>query len=172
MNNLEPRIYVACLAAYNNGFLHGEWIDANQDAESLYAEIKKILISSPIPKAEEWSIHDFEGFGNLHINEYTDLENVSSLAKFVVEHGELGTEVLSYFGGDLDDAERAVEECYHGEFASEEDFAYHWTHEIDCREVPGYLQHYIDYQAMARDFFINDFYSIEIRHKVHVFSNY
>ena len=23
-----PRIYVACLAAYNNGRLHGRWIDA------------------------------------------------------------------------------------------------------------------------------------------------
>jgi Antirestriction protein (ArdA) len=26
----EPRIYVACLAAYNNGYLHGAWIDAIQ----------------------------------------------------------------------------------------------------------------------------------------------
>ena len=27
----EPRIYVACLAAYNNGHLHGAWIDAAQE---------------------------------------------------------------------------------------------------------------------------------------------
>ncbi|WP_447531297.1 antirestriction protein ArdA, partial [Legionella pneumophila] len=25
-----PQIYVACLAAYNNGIVHGEWIDATQ----------------------------------------------------------------------------------------------------------------------------------------------
>jgi hypothetical protein len=24
----QPQIYVACLAAYNNGRLHGVWIDA------------------------------------------------------------------------------------------------------------------------------------------------
>ena len=24
----QPRIYVACLAAYNNGILHGAWIEA------------------------------------------------------------------------------------------------------------------------------------------------
>ena len=24
----QPRIYAACLAAYNNGILHGEWIEA------------------------------------------------------------------------------------------------------------------------------------------------
>jgi len=173
MNNiLNPRIYVACLAAYNNGFLHGKWIDANQDVDSLYTEIKKILIASPIPKAEEWAIHDYEGFGDVYINEYADLENVSSLAKFVAEHGELGAEVLSHFCGDLDDAERALEECYHGEFASEEEFAYYWTHEVDCGDIPGYLECYIDYKAMARDFFISDFYSIELKHKVHVFSNY
>lgn len=30
-----PRIYVACLASYNNGVLHGRWIDANQSADDL-----------------------------------------------------------------------------------------------------------------------------------------
>lgn len=51
---MKPRIYVACLAADNNGYLHGEWIDVNQDSDSLYADIKNILTSSPIPDAEEW----------------------------------------------------------------------------------------------------------------------
>jgi antirestriction protein len=173
MNNiLEPRIYVACLAAYNNGHLHGVWIDANQDADSLYVDVKNMLAESPIPRAEEWAIHDFEGFGDVRINEYAGLENVSNLAKFVAEHGELGAEVLSHFCGDLDDAERALEECYHGEFASEEDFACYWLREVDCRDIPDYLENYIDYKAMAYDFFISDFYSIELKHKVHVFSNY
>ena len=30
-----PRIYVACLAAYNNGILHGAWIEAT-DAWSMW----------------------------------------------------------------------------------------------------------------------------------------
>ena len=29
----QPRIYVACLAAYNNGCLHGRWIDATTPDE-------------------------------------------------------------------------------------------------------------------------------------------
>jgi hypothetical protein len=33
--NLEPRIYVACLAAYNNGLLHGAWIDVEDDADAV-----------------------------------------------------------------------------------------------------------------------------------------
>lgn len=27
--NTKPRIYAACLAAYNSGYLHGAWIDAD-----------------------------------------------------------------------------------------------------------------------------------------------
>jgi antirestriction protein len=84
----------------------------------------------------------------------------------------LGAEVLGHVTGNLEEAQRVIEECYHGEHDSEEDFAYYWTHEVDCREVPEYLKHYIDYKAMACDFFINDFFSIELNHKVHVFSNY
>jgi len=27
----QPRIYVACLASYNSGFVHGAWINAAQE---------------------------------------------------------------------------------------------------------------------------------------------
>jgi len=60
--DVTPRIYVACLAAYNNGKLRGEWIDANQDDDAIFDDIKKILSTSPEPLAEEWAIHDYEGF--------------------------------------------------------------------------------------------------------------
>ena len=166
---LKPRIYVACLAAYNNGYLHGEWIDADQEVDSLYAEIKRILASSPIPEAEEWAIHDYEEFGDLSINEYTGLETVSALARFVVDHDEVGAVVLAHVNGDIDDANRLLEECYHGEHDSEEDFA--MTLAEDTMTIPDYLSYYIDYEKMARDLFINDFFSFEINHKVHVFSH-
>lgn len=166
---LKPRIYVACLAAYNNGFLHGEWIDADQDVDSLYAEIKKILVSSPIPDAEEFAIHDYEEFGDLSIDEYESLETVSAFASFVSEHDELGSAVLAHMNGDIDDANRLLEEYYHGEHDSEEDFAMSFAE--DTMTIPDYLSYYIDYEKMARDLFINDFFSIEVNHKIHVFSH-
>ncbi len=125
MNSLEPKIYVACLAAYNSGYLHGEWIDANQYVDSLYEEINNMLARSPIGEAEEWAIHDYEGFGEGVLSESTGVERVVELAKFLVEHGELGREVLSHFVGDVNSAQSALEENYHGEFSSEEDFAYY-----------------------------------------------
>lgn len=172
MKTLNPKIYVACLAAYNNGYLHGEWIDANQNENELYAEVKKILAASPVSNAEEFAIHDFEGFGDVSIEEYSSLKTVSKMARFIDEHDELGAAVLAHVGGDIDGALKLLEECYQGEFNSEEDFAYYWIHEVDCREIPDYLEHYIDYKVMARDFFMGDFFSIEINRKVYVFSNY
>ncbi|WP_273241477.1 antirestriction protein ArdA [Hyphomonas atlantica corrig.] len=51
-----PRIYVACLAAYNNGRLHGAWIDATEPDEMMQG-VRAMLAASPEPGAEEWSIH-------------------------------------------------------------------------------------------------------------------
>ncbi|MDO7837100.1 antirestriction protein ArdA [Sphingobium sp. HBC34] len=41
--NEQPRIYVACLAAYNNGILHGTWIDAAQEPWALWDEVRASL---------------------------------------------------------------------------------------------------------------------------------
>ena len=59
------QIYVACLASYNAGRLHGEFITPADTEEKLLAQIGKILKSSPEPNAEEWAIHDYCNFPNL-----------------------------------------------------------------------------------------------------------
>ena len=61
MNN-EIQIYVADLAAYNNGKLHGMWIDTTQSVDEIFDIIKTLLESSPEEDAEEFAIHDHEGF--------------------------------------------------------------------------------------------------------------
>ncbi|WP_445392399.1 antirestriction protein ArdA [Stenotrophomonas pavanii] len=44
------RIYVACLASYNSGVHHGDWIDLEgMDADGVRAEIATILRESPYP---------------------------------------------------------------------------------------------------------------------------
>lgn len=52
----SPRIYVACLAAYNSGCLHGRWIDATTPDE-IWEQVRAMLADSPVPDAEEWAIH-------------------------------------------------------------------------------------------------------------------
>ena len=169
-DNLSPSIYVACLAAYNNGYLHGCWIDANQDVDAIYAEIKKMLANSPIIDAEEWAIHDYEDFGGANIHEYSSIETVSPLAQFVAEHGDLGGDLLAHYGGDLDDAKKALEDHYHGKWDSEKEYATDLFDELYLYDVPRNIRFYIDYETFTRDLFINDYFSIHTGDKVHVFN--
>tara|TARA_R110002049_G_scaffold290713_1_gene474286 strand:+ start:226 stop:741 length:516 start_codon:yes stop_codon:yes gene_type:complete len=165
----EIRIYVADLAAYNNGILHGVWIDATLGTEDLFAAIKKMLEASPEEDSEEFAIHDYEGFGAVAICEYQGIESVHEIALFIEEYPALGAEVLNYYGGDLDDAREALEERYSGCYSSLADYAQEWTESTS--DVPESLAYYIDYEAMGRDFELGgDIFTIETAHdEVHVF---
>jgi antirestriction protein len=43
------KIYIACLASYNNGTMHGEWIDASSDTDEMQEHVDRILRASPYP---------------------------------------------------------------------------------------------------------------------------
>jgi len=167
----NPRIYVACLAAYNNGYLHGAWIDADQDANEIRDEISTMLAGSPIKGAEEYAIHDYEGFEGVAIREYAGIESVARMGAFIAEHGALGGGLLEQFVGDIDQAESALQDCYHGQFASLADYMEELTSESIT--IPEALRYYVDWQAIARDAEIGgDLFTIETAHgEVHVFSS-
>ena len=147
-----PRLYVACLAAYNNGYLHGRWIDATTP-EEVWAEVRAMLATSPIPEAEEHAIHDYEGFEGCNISEYASFETACDLAEFIAEHGALGAKLYRHFGDDLEQA-RAAFEDYAGAYASAAEFA-EQLHEDTGTKIPQSLQYYIDWQALVRDMALN-----------------
>lgn len=163
-----PRIYVACLAAYNAGILHGEWIDASQEVNEIWNELRSILASSPVENAEEWAIHDYEGFGSMSLSEYTGIERVHELALFYEEHGDFGAELFEHFCGDLEDTKRSLEN-YMGCYESIADYARELTE--GSTEIPEALAYYIDYEAMGRDIRLNgDVFTIQTRFdETHVF---
>lgn len=166
----EPRIYVACLAAYNSGYLHGAWIDAAQEPWSIYDDVKAMLAASPIAGAEEWAIHDYEGFGGVRIEEYAGFDHVSAFASFVAEHGEVGAALLNYCCGDLDEAQQAITDRYMGEHASLADYVQELTEETTS--IPQPLRYYVDWHAMARDAELNgELFTISTAYDVvHVFA--
>ncbi|UFS66926.1 antirestriction protein ArdA [Paracoccus denitrificans] len=43
------RIYVACLASYNNGVLYGRWIDASSDVDEMQEQVNAMLRESKFP---------------------------------------------------------------------------------------------------------------------------
>jgi antirestriction protein len=165
----KPRIYVACLAAYNNGILHGAWIDADRDAWAIWAGIRDMLARSPIPGAEEHAIHDYEGFEGVSIAEYADIERVAEVAAFIAEHGALGAELLNYYGNDLADARAALMDRYLGCHHSLADYMQELTE--DSLTISEALRFYIDWKAMARDAEMSgDVLCIELDGQVHIFS--
>lgn len=165
------RIYVACLAAYNNGYLHGAWIDADQDADQIRDEIAVMLARSPVEDAEEYAIHDYEGFEGVSISEYAGINSVARMAAFIAEHSALGAGLLEQFSGDMDQAESTLEDCYHGQFSSLADYLEELT--TESVTIPEALRYYVDWEAMARDAEMGgDLFTIETAHgEVHVFSN-
>ena len=46
---MTDRFYAACLASYNNGVLHGAWIDASTDADDMQDRVNAILRASKFP---------------------------------------------------------------------------------------------------------------------------
>ena len=171
LSDSNPRIYVACLAAYNNGYLHGAWIDADQDADQIRDEIAVMLSRSPVEDAEEYAIHDHEGFEGVSISEYAGIDSVARMAAFIAEHGALGAGLLEQFSGDMDQAKSTLEDCYHGQFASLAEYMEELT--TESVTIPEALRYYVDWDAMARDAEMGgDLFTIETAHgEVHVFSN-
>jgi len=55
-----------------------------------------MLKASPVEDAEEYAIHDFEGFAGCSVYEYEGLESVHEKALYVQEHGELGAILLAH----------------------------------------------------------------------------
>ena len=76
---------------------------------------------------------------------------------------------MSIGGGNIEDAQKALDDSYSGEYESLEDYARQLTE--DTSEVPEHLAFYIDYQSMGRDMELNgDVYTIETAfNEIHIF---
>lgn len=198
---ITPRIYVSVLADYNNGRMHGKWIDCDQDIDSIVQEIHQLYITScdpnvsatvcqncghiklyehdtcsgcgsdnvkQVPSAEEYAIHDYEGFGPFTVSEYSSVVEVVRMAEILTksdsEDNKYAIDFLAGIYDDLDLIQDKLEDVqiFHG---SRGDYAQELTE--CCYEVPEYLLYYINYDAMGRDMEINGEIS-EIEHDVYV----
>lgn len=155
---LTPRIYVASLSDYNAGRLHGRWFDATRDAAELQAGVQAMLAASPDVTAEEFAIHDYEGFGSWRIHEYEALETVAGIARGIAEQGTVYGDLAALIGADslLADPER-YQESFLGHWESLDAFVHEMAADMGWEEqlesLPPSLQPYVhlDYDLMARD---------------------
>lgn len=152
-----PRVYVASLADYNAGRLHGEWVDLD-DAQDLGERVQAMLRRSPEPVAEEWAIHDYEGFGPLHLDEYESLDTVAMLAQGIRQHGPAFAHWVALEGATTGDLLARFEDAYLGHWESIEAFAESLFDDFGYQQIldqiiPEQLQPYVrfDAEAWARD---------------------
>lgn len=156
--NEHPRIYVADLAAYNNGHLHGTWIDATEDAEDLWDQIHQMLARSPIPGAEEHAIHDYDNFGPLHLSEYESIDTIARIGQGAVRHGRAFLHWVAYIGTGDSDSIDLFEDCFMGHYASLEELGEeladaHGIEELLDEHVPEFIRPYVqvDYASFGQD---------------------
>jgi len=165
------RIYVACLAAYNAGHLHGTWIDADQDADAIEEAVRHMLVESPIPLAEEWAIHDYEGFGSLRLSEWESFERVAAIASGLAEHGLGFAAWLSYDDSHDPSDTQSFEDAYRGEWDSMRAYAEEWAESTglyDMAEKVGSPYVVVDIDMLERDLDI-EMYTVASGPGVYVF---
>ena len=158
LSGTPPRIYVASLADYNDGRLHGAWLDVRGEPVELEEGVRAMLAASKVPGAEEWAIHDYQGFAPLRLGEHESLERIARIGEGIARHGEAFKHWTAIEGITRLDLVQGFEDAYRGHWESVEAFAQDFWD--DCafggaiaKVIPEQLQAYVrfDAQAFARD---------------------
>lgn len=188
------RVYVACLASYNAGRLHGAWFDLDdwQDADDLSGAVKeRVMITSPypnveveciacggdginpnesdsicktchgtgeVPSAEEWAIHDHEGFPDGSVGEYTSFDKLYEIRERIEEaeeeFGDDGQEILEAFEycfGDNDTPISRIREAYRGKYDSGAEMEQEFAIETGQIKEDSPYFYYIDWERVWKD---------------------
>jgi antirestriction protein len=208
----ERRIYVASLADYNNGRLHGVWIDATQGADAIEEQTRAMLRQSKypnvvlpcpegcdpshvtawvagegplcetcagrgtVPSAEEWAIHDFEGFEGIKLSEWESFVTVAALAELLEEHGEA---FAAWYDNDHRDERERDEwgEQFAEQYAGTARTLEEWCEDAAdswglLEDLPENLRRFFDFEKYAREMQMGgDIWTAEGGDGVHVFWN-
>src|SRR5690606_32137956 len=151
------RMYVACLAAYNEGVLYGKWVDLDgKDAADIQAEIDAMLAASPVEGAEEWAVHDWDGPGLDRFGEYPNLEEVADYVEAMASLDDSEQAAFLAFTDNMGPHDGTslehFREAYLGEFDNVEDYAQQYIDDVGLlSDVPDHIARYFDFAAFARD---------------------
>jgi antirestriction protein len=181
----DIRFYAACLASYNNGVLHGRWIDASADIDEMHRHIEETLRSSnfpnimvkdpatgeDVPSAEEWAIHDMEGLPT-RFGEHIGLEAIAAYVALVEEYSMEPADMAAIVDefGTIEEAESALQDRFHGTYTSFRAYADDLADELLAPLDEQHIgKRYFDYESFARDL-AHDYTVIELESGVAVFS--
>jgi antirestriction protein len=157
-----PRVWIGCLAAYNGGDLHGQWVDAD-DIDELERARAEVIRTSPAWRrgefAEEHAVMDYDEFGSLGstLGEWPNFETVAAIAQGIEEHGPAFIAYVEVCEPTLDkDVASGFNDSYRGEWNSEQDYAEHEIGELGfagLEGIPAELVPYLNMDMIAREIF-------------------
>ena len=148
------KIYFASLTDYNSGILHGVWVDPeDKDADDIQEEINEMLKASPAAKkdpyliAEEWAIHDHEGFPRC-IGEYANLEDIMEYVEACERIDKAAVKAYVEYHGDFSVADKAAEAYRFGPQDNMREVGME-MYEQAHGEIPEGLIIFVDWEAYA-----------------------
>lgn len=130
-----------------------------------------------VPSAEEWAVHDYQGFEGITLSEYPDLEEVAALALALEEHGEPFAKWYENGDGRAKDPSEwadAFQEVYRGTYRDVAAYAEQYVDDCyDLDKMMGNLAVYFDYERLGRDLELGgDIWTAEGGDGIYVFDNH
>lgn len=165
----RPRVWIGSLSDYNNGSLHGEWMNADVEEAELIAQIHAMLARAEEQPAEEWMIFDSENFVGYRVGEWEDLDTLTRVARGIAEHGPAFAALAELHGGNPAVLEH-FDEIFLGAYDSREAWAQSVVDDFDLEhlierdlQVPDWLKAHIriDLSGIAHDLTIGGDVTIE-----------
>lgn len=155
----NPAVYVGTYSKYNDGNLFGMWVDLVKcgDYDTFMEVCHNLHADEEDP---ELMYQDYECFPNAWYSESgideDTFDKIIEYAELDEDDREAFEEFTDSFGNDSFDS---FKERYMGKWDSEKDFAEHIVDECyNLDDMMGHLASYFDYEAFARDLFIDDYY--------------
>jgi antirestriction protein len=169
------KIYLTDLAAYNKGYLFGEWVSLPSDninktlAKILRAgEAMCFIEESYFEKHEEYFITDYE-WEDIELFKICEYENIFSLNETLFRLEQLNQSELKairfllseQIASNLKDAITKVDNVTIYENQAISDVAYELLNECyDLDKLPNIITSHIDYDGIARDLELDRNYTV------------
>lgn len=153
-------IYITDLAAYNNGYLIGEWVALPMDEDDLRAKITEILATGAQvcedDEHEEIFITDYE-CDFMKISEYSDPFQLNEIAEQAESLSDYEVKAVKFLLNnnlvkDFNEALEKYEDVIIHEDATMEDLAYEFINECyGVDSLPAIIVNNIDYEKIGRE---------------------
>lgn len=155
----EPSVYCGTYAKYGDGDLSGLWLDIDSfdDYDEFISFCKALHADEQDP---ELMFQDYDSIPrDLACGECISKDDFDNIKQYADLCDRYSKEAVDAFIGWGSEKLEDFEDCYVGEYDSEEDFAREFVNEnYDLERLMGHLADYFDYKAFAYDLFLWDYY--------------